>query len=110
MGMLRLSAKTDGLSGTPSPSLSVKMRILSLLLSSRPSGVFHLSFLMAHGYSADDVHHIRPFSSNARFIGLLITGSLAMSCAENPGGSLNFFCSSAGLSGSDTRTREASCE
>src|SRR5687768_7322959 len=56
VGMLRLSAKIVGLSTTPSPSLSEKTTILSLLLSSAPSGDFHNSFFTAHGYSADDVH------------------------------------------------------
>src|SRR5262245_473335 len=109
MGMLRLSAKTVGLSGTPSPLESEKTTILSLLESRRPSGVFHLSGLMAQGYSAEEVHQRLPFSSKARFIGLLMTGSLAMRWAEKPGGSLKVLASSAGVSGSEERTREVSC-
>ena len=40
----------------------------------------------AIGYSRECVTHSRPRASNARFIGLSMSGSAATSCTSNPGG------------------------
>ena len=95
IGMFKCSAKRTALRARPSGARSLKIVIASRAAS---------SLAAAKGYSMLCVTHSRPCASNLRFIGLWMSGSAATSSISKPGGSLNFFCCSAGERGSVWRT------
>jgi hypothetical protein len=96
--MFRPSTKVVTFRAFPFSSKSSK-----ILIESRAG----LSSGAGKGYSRELLTQSRPLASNAMFIGLLMSGSEATNSILKPGGNLNVFASSAGVSGSVVRTFSA---